>query len=146
MAAGQLETISAISAVIAAVLWIASAIGKMPKKFPIRVISWHMYDGESVTGTQVVGEGFGESEELEHLGAVAASSELAQRLSGHFCGNLRPFARCCSVLFFKMTSLPRRLVGCSPWEPRKPPGTGGSPLRGPTQCLLESAWLSVQAS
>jgi len=67
---GHLETISAVFAITAALLWVASTIGKMPKKFPIRVIHWHMYDGENVTGTQVVGEGFGESEELERLGAM----------------------------------------------------------------------------
>jgi hypothetical protein len=82
--AARLETISAISAVIAAVLWIASAIGKMPKRFPIRVISWHMHNGESVTGSQVVGEGFGESEELEHLGAVLRHQSQLSALAAIF--------------------------------------------------------------
>ncbi len=99
MTAGQLETTSAISAVIAAALWIASAIGKMPKKFPIRVISWHMYDGESVTGTQVVGEGFGESEELEHLGAVLRRQSWLSALAAIFAA-ISALSHAVALLFY----------------------------------------------
>jgi hypothetical protein len=29
------------------------------REFPIKITSWHTYDGEEVTGAQVVGEGSG---------------------------------------------------------------------------------------
>jgi len=63
-----LEIVSAVFAIFAAALWFVSSWAKTPREFPIKIITWHIYDGEDVTGAQVVGEGYGTSENLEVLG------------------------------------------------------------------------------
>jgi hypothetical protein len=62
-----LEVASAVFAIFAAALWLASSRVETPREFPIKITSWHTYDGEEVTGAQVVGEGSGTSENMEAL-------------------------------------------------------------------------------
>jgi hypothetical protein len=62
-----LEIASAVFAIFAAALWLASSRVETRREFPIKITSWHTYDGEEVTGAQVVGEGSGTSENLEAL-------------------------------------------------------------------------------
>ncbi len=70
MTANFLEIISAVSAVIAAILWIFSTFVKTPRDFTVQVISAHLFEAEGAMGTSVVSEGYGTSKELEHLGAA----------------------------------------------------------------------------
>jgi hypothetical protein len=100
MAANFLEIISAVSAVLAAILWIASCFVRMPRDFTVQVISAHLFEAEGVMGTSVVSEGYGTSKELELLGsalvrqsqfnaaaavfaAIAAASHAASVLTPH---------------------------------------------------------------
>jgi hypothetical protein len=64
-----LETISAISAVLAAALWISSSLVKTPRDFTVQVIGAHRFEpdfGEAA----MVSEGYGTSKELEILGSA----------------------------------------------------------------------------
>jgi hypothetical protein len=70
MTADYLETISAIFAIFAAVLWIASTFVKTPRDFTVQVISAHLMDEEGAIGTSVISEGYGTSRELELLGSA----------------------------------------------------------------------------
>lgn len=68
---------SALFALGAAVLWIASAKVKTPKSFSIDVITVHNGDAEIPSG-EVVGGGFGTSPELNDLGnALVKQSKLS---------------------------------------------------------------------
>jgi hypothetical protein len=58
---------SALFAFGAAALWIASARVKTPQSFSVNVITVHTGDAE-IPGTEIVGEGFGTSNELNDLG------------------------------------------------------------------------------
>ncbi|MGA3302155.1 MAG: hypothetical protein ABSC72_02580 [Methylovirgula sp.] len=100
MTANFLEIISAISAVLAAILWIASSLVRTPRDFMVQVISAHLFEAEGAIGTSVVSEGYGTSRELELLGsalirqsrfnagaavfaAIAAASHAAAVLAPH---------------------------------------------------------------
>ena len=61
----------------AAVLWLFSAGVKIPQTFSVKVITTHTGDGE-FPGAQVVGQGFGASNELNYLGrALIKQSKLS---------------------------------------------------------------------
>jgi len=77
MSADLLETVSAIFAIFAAVLWIASTFVKTPRDFTVQVISAHLLEEEGAVGTSVISEGYGTSKELEVLGeALIRQSRL----------------------------------------------------------------------
>lgn len=65
-----LELISAISAFLAAILWIASSLIRTPRDFTVQVISAHLFEAEGAVGTSIVSEGYGTSRELELLGSA----------------------------------------------------------------------------
>jgi hypothetical protein len=97
MTASRLEYVSAVFAILAALFWVASTFGKMPKRFPIQVISWHIYDGENVTGAQVVGEGHGTSKELERLGKVLIRQSWFSAAAA-FCAAVSAISHAAAIL------------------------------------------------
>jgi hypothetical protein len=92
-----LEYVSAIFAILAALFWVLSTLGKMPNKFPIEVINWHPYDGENVTGAQVVSEGYGTSKELERLGKVLIRQSWFSAAAA-FCAAVSAFSHAAAIL------------------------------------------------
>ncbi len=73
---------SAVFAFGAAVLWAASTRVETPQSFSVNVITAHTGDAE-VPGAEVVGRGFGTSDELNALGkAPIAQSRLSACAAG----------------------------------------------------------------
>ena len=64
-----LEIATAAFAVLAAVLWFASARVKTPQTFTVKVLSTHLASSD-VDGSEIISDGFGTSPELEALGAA----------------------------------------------------------------------------
>jgi hypothetical protein len=100
-----LEIVSAVFAILAAALWLVSSRVKTPREFPIKIISWHIYDGEEVTGAQVAGESYGTSENLEVLGtALIKQSRLSSYAAR--CAAISAFCQAAIAFihhFFKLT-------------------------------------------
>jgi hypothetical protein len=73
---------SALFALGAAGLWIASAMVKTPKSFSVNVITVHAGDPE-FPSAEVVGKGFGTSAEMNDLGkALVRQSRLSAFAAG----------------------------------------------------------------
>jgi hypothetical protein len=83
MTADSLEIASAVFAIAAAALWVTSSLVKWPREFTVQVISYHISDGESMAGSEVVNEGRGTCKELETLGnALIRQGRLSAAAAG----------------------------------------------------------------
>ncbi len=72
------EITGAAFALVAAVLWLASATVQMPRIFSIEVIASSVSSSDPIAGEELIATGFGGSAQLEALGkALLLQSQLS---------------------------------------------------------------------
>jgi hypothetical protein len=78
-----LQIVTAVFATLAAILWFLSACVKLPREFPINVLSTHSM-AEQIIGAQVIS--VGSSEELDKLGKAIIKQSRLSAAGAFFAG------------------------------------------------------------